>query len=528
MPEKIVILYGLCLSDQRTFAQWSKEQIEKSISLKGRGAILERVSPQEMNNTLAEIFGEQFELLSLFTYYKWFTTFPIQANLDLDESQTRLVQANTIYITATMQFNDIFNASSSELPLRKEMLGRLLELMQISNVSLDISKLETIEDCPMCCLENKVSNTIVAWYYTLCWPNVQNAFFQEWAIWSKCFGKVLIVNGPSSSGKTTLSKSLKKLGFTHYSMDEVVSEIDIEDMRSWFPWIDETFTRRDVLHIWSGFKIDTTQYNADQLTRLKNLLPEIYNSPNISSAEIFKRLYYKAIELIFSGFDVVIDLSIEDPTQFISLFNSYPVVSITLYSPIEQVLSNCILRNNTALQTNNPLEYRLPSCVLEQYKKFFPVYSPMDLWAPYPVIDFISTYKTNQIKIALIGWKDKGEGIKKEFVELAPGAEEPSDHIEVVEAYINELCEAVKVEETQMLGVIPQIEDNIIVFAQCLHIPGYLEKLIEVFREQYRDLATMYKGVAFYTRDTVQVILPEDVNIVPQDFVGESVKEVEE
>ena len=35
--------------------------------------------------------------------------------------------------------------------------------------------------------------------------------FKEWALWSKCFGKVVMINGLSCSGKTTLTKNLRKI-----------------------------------------------------------------------------------------------------------------------------------------------------------------------------------------------------------------------------------------------------------------------------------------------------------------------------
>ena len=35
--------------------------------------------------------------------------------------------------------------------------------------------------------------------------------YMEWKIWSRCFGKVVVINGVSSSGKSTLSHYLSDL-----------------------------------------------------------------------------------------------------------------------------------------------------------------------------------------------------------------------------------------------------------------------------------------------------------------------------
>ena len=45
--------------------------------------------------------------------------------------------------------------------------------------------------------------------------------YMEWKIWSRCFGKVVVINGVSSSGKSTLSHYLSNFGFNIISLDSV-------------------------------------------------------------------------------------------------------------------------------------------------------------------------------------------------------------------------------------------------------------------------------------------------------------------
>lgn len=54
--------------------------------------------------------------------------------------------------------------------------------------------------------------------------------YQEWRIWSKCFCKVVLVNGVSSVGRTTLTCGLNTLGFNKVSIDDVYDKILLDHL----------------------------------------------------------------------------------------------------------------------------------------------------------------------------------------------------------------------------------------------------------------------------------------------------------
>ena len=206
--------------------------------------------------------------------------------------------------------------------------------------------------------------------------------YAEWNIWFKCFGKILVINGTSSSGKTNLSKNLSKYGFNLVSMDDVLKDIFVDYVSSKFPekmfLAKKILTPDDMLKILRGFKIRESRYEEQDINLIQDfqqiiqLVQRNINSP--TSIEIFDRIFAKSQKFIFSGENVVIDVVADgcyiDINVLSYSFMNYPMKIGLLYNSLEENLRKCFQRNYISLK-NNEEDFRYPSGIINQYKNFY-------------------------------------------------------------------------------------------------------------------------------------------------------------
>lgn len=202
----------------------------------------------------------------------------------------------------------------------------------------------------------------------------------EWrAIWSKCFGKVLLINGTSSSGKTTICKYLSNFGFNLISVDELYDNVLLDFLDKFsknISYVNSFLIDGDAKRILSGYKVKEDNYSKNQLATIEILQDEInhivkHNSlPN--KIEIYHKIYEKAKKYIFSGQDVVIDILVnENSLNMLSYcFNYYPMKVALLYCSLEENLEKCFSRNSISLKTNT-VDFRYPAMIVDQYNKFY-------------------------------------------------------------------------------------------------------------------------------------------------------------
>jgi dephospho-CoA kinase len=208
----------------------------------------------------------------------------------------------------------------------------------------------------------------------------------EWSIWSKCLGKVFVVNGTSSAGKTTFTKYLEStLSIKRISIDDIAWEIIysylLDNIHTEFSLIQQVLTMEEIRKILHRYKINIEKYNQSQLDNIENFKKALSKtSINLSIANLFDRMYDVAKSFIFSGKDVIVDTVMEDNDlihEFSYYFRGYPILIMLLYSPLEKTLENCCIRNEISTQKGQ-CNYRWPSIIIDQYFKFYKVISNKD------------------------------------------------------------------------------------------------------------------------------------------------------
>jgi len=231
----------------------------------------------------------------------------------------------------------------------------------------------------------------------------------EWSLWSRFLGKILLVSGPTSSGKTTLVfKIAEKLtAFKTFNRKILHGKIDPEVNKVFFETLFEKITLitgKKVTNINQLYEInpeDVSILNRDQLKALKDQAITISEGPEFKDFVlklIFYSYYDEIKKYIFSGENIIIDEVLVDSDRsyslFVFCFNYYPHIRrVLLFDTVEGTLEKCNIRNIKALelleqsqsiedfkQKLKKLElesgsseacYRFPKLVFESYKEYY-------------------------------------------------------------------------------------------------------------------------------------------------------------
>lgn len=306
-------------------------------------------------------------------------------------------------------------------------------------------------------------------------------FVQEWNIWCKCFGKVLIINGNSCSGKTTLSKYLGKFGFHTISLDDLLTDIYSDYIRiNFFDRITtiESFVKDDdFTKILFGFKFYLDKYTEEQISIIERFQQDIYimyeeglielNPPTL--IEKLNSLYDKAKIYIFSGQNVVIDIA--EPKANIDLlayaFRYYPITVALLYNPLKENLKKCFHKNEVSLKTGQ-VHFRFPKDIIIGYQEFYKFVPKSDICQYDYIIE-----KTNKAQlIKVLGHVTNHQlylnKALKSLLTIPHEYEENYTKKRAIETdklniLVSTVTEFIKLENSQDIFMIPLVEFNYII-----------------------------------------------------------------
>lgn len=202
--------------------------------------------------------------------------------------------------------------------------------------------------------------------------------YKEWSIWSPCLGKVVLLAGVSSVGKTAVSERFIKLGFNKINFDDIYNEL-------LFKWLYKILPKQvlnankalikqdDIVKIFYGCKVNKSKYEHTQLQIIQTLESalasiDIKDIKYKINGEILHYIWDKVKIFIFSGRNVIIDsLLLDEQIKFLSYnFQYYPIKVILLYCSLENNLKKCFLRNDLSFQ-NDEYNYRNPLIIVDQY-----------------------------------------------------------------------------------------------------------------------------------------------------------------
>ncbi len=206
---------------------------------------------------------------------------------------------------------------------------------------------------------------------------------KEWRLWSQCFGKLLVINGTSSSGKSTYCSSCLSSGYEVICLDVMYEDLFNEQLRlnqstACLIEIAEQFlTPNELESVSLRFsKIPNRNFTEEQLRIIKSLRYESKAvAKHITDQDISNVTYLRSKSSLFSGKSVVLDLvcpSDEELGQLEASFQYYPMEVVLFYTPLAQNIDRCLKRMQKAVIDWQIIEVRsLVYNVLDQRDVFY-------------------------------------------------------------------------------------------------------------------------------------------------------------
>ena len=202
----------------------------------------------------------------------------------------------------------------------------------------------------------------------------------EWRlIWFKCLGKVLLLNGTSSSGKSTAARYFSYIGFQIISIDELYDNVLYHHLIKHCKHMARAVSflvKEDLDKLIAGYRISENLYSDEQVYIVALLQAEINYFMNKgilpNKLQMYTRVFEIVKQAIFSGYNVLVDLLATERSlqQLLSCFGHYPVTIALVYCALEDNLWRCLNRNILAWN-GNKVDFRSPAMLMAQYEKFY-------------------------------------------------------------------------------------------------------------------------------------------------------------
>ncbi|MCP5378783.1 MAG: hypothetical protein H6910_06690 [Rickettsiaceae bacterium] len=233
--------------------------------------------------------------------------------------------------------------------------------------------------------------------------NLISIMIKEWSLWSQFFGKILVINGPRSSGKSTLTLKLLESfsNFATVNRNLIIHEVANEIFGDFF--IEATFiTKQPItsfLHLNSINPESLVVGKKEEFLALqKKLNCAILQRNHQFLSSIFLKYYSEIKKIIASGTNVIIDEGLIHSNEEYDLFKKccgdyINIKNILLFNTISETLDKCLARNSKFLELlsfHESLEksitealkeenskgssissYRFPIKTLKSYKEFY-------------------------------------------------------------------------------------------------------------------------------------------------------------
>jgi hypothetical protein len=243
-------------------------------------------------------------------------------------------------------------------------------------------------------------------------------------------GQIVWLSGPSSSGKTTSTKSLEGKGWLHLEADVEIPLRTVfvlrRDLTEALTIVESHLanpTPIDILDVmYGGKKPEMEPEFLIEYEKAKKTLTEFVNSKKSELEENFLiHLLDKAIEIARLGQNVILDhvplindpelksdrVTLDQNSKNLWCYRDFKIEQQLKYVPADTLLLNVIRRNQNAVKDKNLGDYRIMTRVLKQYSERFIASTGSDR-------EHLGTLKIDTLK----KWVERA--IKIEFFDIDP------------------------------------------------------------------------------------------------------------
>lgn len=212
-------------------------------------------------------------------------------------------------------------------------------------------------------------------------------------------GLVVLINGTSSSGKSTLSKHLLTKGFFSYSFDQTymklwLEEIEAHSKTSILPFVNSHPSL--VTNLWKeyfGFKgYHYYDYKPkEKVQAARNALSLVAtNSPKLHDQFVYDKIYESGVHILQTGGCITVDgvFNNEGLLYFNNSFSKgiQQTVHVLRYESILENIKRVINRNTKAIKEES-IDFRNPALVLDNFRDLYKIKSVQEISKDILVID---------------------------------------------------------------------------------------------------------------------------------------------
>jgi hypothetical protein len=197
-------------------------------------------------------------------------------------------------------------------------------------------------------------------------------------------GRLVILYGTSTSGKTSIGRELERMGWVHMELDNFCSKKLFSTVKAILPHDYETcekyLTKIGMLHVFLGnrqqpiyrnpFDVEGVSLCSVSIANILSKLGDVYKE--VSVTDILQEITEESLRAVFERRSVVLDAFLmQEHIDIIKFFlRDYPATFILNYCPF-RVLCARVLQRNVFAYAANPDEFRSPTMVFEQFASFY-------------------------------------------------------------------------------------------------------------------------------------------------------------
>ena len=219
--------------------------------------------------------------------------------------------------------------------------------------------------------------------------------------------KVIIINGTSSVGKTTLVNNVLKLrtDISKISQDDAYKKLLFDYLLNSAAAKDlieaqqASITEHDIMKVFYGYKVNKYKYQDWQLRVVDRFKVSSFTTketqPHININNV---IYQEALQFLALNKDVIVDVVLDNEavSDLCLLFSNYIVSNCLLYSPLEENLQKCFMRNILS-HDNDLCDFRHPNTIIGQYCKFYKFVSTDRVSANSQILEKVDKIVTKNI-----------------------------------------------------------------------------------------------------------------------------------
>lgn len=276
---------------------------------------------------------------------------------------------------------------------------------------------------------------------------------REWRLAITSFGKLLILNGVSSSGKSTLAAQGKAIGFNVISFDDTVITHMVRaifhNCPEFYP-IAKHLDFNSFLKVCFGLHVNSVDKNP----KITSVVQSVFSDAEFI-VKIFDLMWGQAKVNLLRGENVLIDAVLSSDEKidlFKQRFLNFKSIIALIYTPLEENLLRCFARNLETI-ADKTINGRAPALIIDQYATFYKSIPKRELLGHQKAIGTLSKDKILDMESAV----ESNSNLLADYY-YPPQSKDHISMLRDTERAISKLKSITKADSNETVFVVPDIK----------------------------------------------------------------------